>query len=489
MNVMNHLRQWARYFIPADIAANENSLPYQKAFFLFLTLVITATASLLSCLAFSLLGNAILVALTASASLLGIVGLAVWHRTKKVFMPVNIVIAGLMVMNVIAIVLTGGLYSLLVFNFVVPQVLALVYYGPRRMMQLFVVWTLIIIGFIVLEVIGKTPSPIFLITSNGLMYGGITLTLLYGIFGAFYIADAIRQQAYAELQEERDTVKIRIEEATRHLEEQQESITIINNHLEERNTELQKAIQIAEAAEQLQADFLLNASHEVRTPLAVIIGFGEILADQVEGENTAAHESLHHIAEAGQNLLDIFNNILTLSTLGSNGLNLTPMRVELRGFVEQIAQEFASKAHAKGLSLICISRGSSGVGAKEWVHVDILYLRQILHHLLSNAIKFTQRGTVSLTAEVIVGNDMAASDILRWTVQDTGVGIAPEFRDKLFVSFYQHDAGQTRLYGGLGLGLAITKRLVEAMQGRIWCESELGKGSTFIVELPAEWHT
>jgi signal transduction histidine kinase len=115
---------------------------------------------------------------------------------------------------------------------------------------------------------------------------------------------------------------------------------------------------------------------------------------------------------------------------------------------------------------------------------DMMYLRQILHHLLSNAMKFTESGTVVLSFEVLSDKDLYVHDVVRWTVRDTGIGIAPEFREKLFAPFHQHDAGQTRLYGGLGLGLAITKYLVDAMNGRVWCESELGKGATFIVELP-----
>lgn len=480
MSMMKKLHQWARYIISDDIAAHQNSLPYQQAFFLFLTLLITAAASLLSCIVFAFLEKTALVVITGFACGMGIVGLVVWYRTRRIETPVNIVIIGLMALNVLAIIFTGGLYSLLVFNVVIPLVLSLVYYGPRRMMQIFSVIALVLLVFIVVELLGKTPEPIYQLTSNALVYGGMTLVLLYGIFSAFYIADAIRQEAYNVLEQERDSVQRRVEEATRHLEEQQENITVINYHLEERNMELQKAIQVAEAAKQLQADFLRNASHEVRTPLAAIMGFGEILSDQIEEGNLAAHESLKYIYDAGQSLLDIFNSILTLSTIESSGIQLAPVRVYLREFVEQITQEFIGKAEIKKLRLISEYRG----GAEEWVEVDIMYLRQILHHLLSNAIKFTEKGTVRLLCETVIDAANPNGGCVRWTVQDTGVGIAPEFRDKLFVPFHQQDAGKTRLYGGLGLGLAVTKHLVDAMRGRVWCESEVGKGARFIVELP-----
>jgi signal transduction histidine kinase len=474
------MRTLARHFITAYVAMNVSSLEYQLEFFLFLTLVIISSASLMGCLAFLLLGKALLVALNVFTFLLGIIGLAGWYRTKNIRVPVNIVVIGLMCLNVFAMMLTGGLYSVLVFNFAIPLVIALIYYGPKRMLQIFVFLALIVIAFMVLEMSGNIPVPAFVLTSNELIYGGITLTLLFGIFGALYISDAIRQESYRELQQERDTVQMRIEEATRHLEEQQENITIINYHLELRNQELQAAIKVSEAAKNLQSDFLRNISHEVRTPLAVIMGFGEILLEQIEKENSSAHESVKHIEVAGKNLLDIFNNILTLSTFEHSGITLSPVRVHIANFAQQMFEEFIEKAEAKGLTLKLEGNFSSD----EWMDFDMMYLRQILHHLLSNAMKFTESGTVVLSFEVLSDKDLYVHDVVRWTVRDTGIGIAPEFREKLFAPFHQHDAGQTRLYGGLGLGLAITKYLVDAMNGRVWCESELGKGATFIVELP-----
>ena len=477
---MAFLRDLARHFISDDIAADESSLPYQQAFFLFLTLVITVTASLLCCITFVFLGKAILVTVNVSACLLGVTALVIWYRKKKVFVPLNIVIFGLIALNVVAMVLTGGLYSLLVFNFIIPQVLTLVFYGPQRMMQLFVLWAIIVGAFIVLEVLGKTPPPIFLLTSNGLIYGGITLILLIGMLGAFYIADAIRQESYAALQLERDTVQTRIDEATRNLEEQQENIALINYQLEERNIALQEAIHAAEDAKQLQADFLRNASHEVRTPLAVIMGFGEILTEQISEDNIGAQESLKHISDAAENLLGIFNSVLMLSTLESTDILISPVRLHLRGFVEQIQKEFVGKTKVKGLDLLCEYISDD----EEYCMIDVVYLRQVIHHLLSNAIKFTAQGTVRFSCEVCSSSATNQGEVIRFIVADTGVGIAPEFQAKLFVPFHQQDAGKTRLYGGLGLGLAISKRIVEIMHGRVWCESELGNGATFIVDIP-----
>ncbi len=477
---LDSMRTLARHVIPAYVAMNIRSLEYQLQFFLFLTLCIISSASFLGCLSFVLLGKMSLVALNVFTFCLGIIGLAGWYWTQNIRVPVNIVVIGLMCLNVFAMILTGGLYSVLVFNFATPLVIALIYYGPQRMMQIFLCLAGIVVVFVVLEMTGKTPEPAFILSSNELVYGGITLTLLFGIFGSFYISDAIRQEAYRELQQERDTVQTRIDEATRHLEEQQENITIINYHLEERNKELQDAIKVSEAAKNLQSDFLRNVSHEVRTPLAVIMGFGEILSDQVGEENPNARESLKHIDAAGKNLLDIFNNILTLSTFEHSGISISPARVILSSFSQQIVRDFAGKAEAKGLIL----KQEYTVGDEEWMNVDMMYLRQIVHHLLSNAVKFTEKGTITFSCEVISDSDKYLSDVVRWTVRDTGIGIAPEFREKLFAPFHQHDAGQTRQYGGLGLGLAITKYLVDAMNGRVWCESEVGKGTTFIVEIP-----
>lgn len=480
MRVMNKLHQWAQHFIPEHITLNKDSLAYQQEFFLFLTLLITTFASFLSIITFAFIGKITLVALTASACLMGVVGLVVWYQTKNIKIPVAIVVGGLMVLNIIAMLQTGGLYSVLVFNFAIPLVLALIYYGPHRMMNIFVVLALTVLVLVIVEMIGVMPAPVFLLTSNALIYGSIILVLLYGIFGAFYIADAIRQESYKELQKERDSVQTRVEEATRNLEEQQENITVINYHLEQRNLELQKAIEIAESAKQLQSDFLRNASHEVRTPLAAIIGFGEILAEQIEENNLPAHESLKFIAEAGQNLLTIFNNILTLSTLESSGIHFSFNKVHLQGLMEQIKEEFTGKMEAKGITFACEYHGEE----EKEILSDVFYLRQILHPLISNAIKFTSQGTIKVICEVVSDIHYSEPGWVRWIVQDTGVGIAPEFKEKLFIPFHQYDAGQTRIYGGLGLGLAVTKYLVEAMEGKISCESELGKGTTFIVELP-----
>ena len=115
--------------------------------------------------------------------------------------------------------------------------------------------------------------------------------------------------------------------------------------------------------------------------------------------------------------------------------------------------------------------------------LDIIHLRQILTFLVSNAIKFTEHGSVHLRCEYAPQSETEQPTV-RIIVRDTGIGLAPEFQEKLFTPFYQQDSSIHRHYGGLGLGLAITKRLIDAMNAKIWCESELGKGATFIVELP-----
>jgi signal transduction histidine kinase len=298
---------------------------------------------------------------------------------------------------------------------------------------------------------------------------------------SFYYSDKIRQEAMTAVQKERDSVQEKVQNATQILQEQQTRITSINTHLEGQNVQLQRAIKEAETAKQLQSDFLRNVSHEVRTPLSAVLGFSEILTELAADKDTRIQEFTNQISLAGGNLLGIFNNILTLSSLESSDIELNKQVTYLSLLLTQEHRAMQAQATQKGLTFTC----DWSLECEEPILLDMVHFRQVLQHLLSNAIKFTEYGSVYMRCDILPRSSLADSEkYIRLTVRDTGIGIESDYQAKLFLPFQQQDASKNRRYGGLGLGLAITKRLVEAMAGTIRCESVVGQGSTFIVELP-----
>jgi len=236
-------------------------------------------------------------------------------------------------------------------------------------------------------------------------------------------------------------------------------------------TELVRAKELAEEASRAKSEFLANMSHEIRTPMNAIIGMTELLGGTaLTPEQRDYVEMLRLSAE---NLLQIINDILDLSKIESGRLELEEVEFDLRELVESTVTSLAPKAHAKGLEILC----HIPVGIPQRVKGDPGRVRQILLNLVGNAVKFTERGEVVVKVERLA--EVEGGLLLEFQVSDTGIGIPPEKLDTIFESFSQADPSITRRYGGTGLGLAISKRLVEMMGGKIWVESEPGKGSTF----------
>ncbi len=275
------------------------------------------------------------------------------------------------------------------------------------------------------------------------------------------------------------------------------SITLSLSPLLDENKQVTAAVAVfrdvtkARAEERQRADFISTASHEMRTPVAAIEGYLALaLNDKVSTIDNRARGFLQKAHESTQHLGKLFQDLLTSAKAEDGRLTSHPTVVELGGFLEKLAEDLRFSAEKKGLSTEFVVGASDVINASQqkaggertirplyYVNIDSDRLREVVTNLFDNAVKYTEEGKVAIG---LTGND----EVAQCYVRDTGPGIAADDVPHLFQKFYRVDNSATRTVGGTGLGLFIARKIIEKYNGRIWEESQVGKGSTFYINLP-----
>ncbi len=274
----------------------------------------------------------------------------------------------------------------------------------------------------------------------------------------------------------------RVKERTAELVELNEQLQLELAQRKRAEEELTTAKESAEAASRAKTEFLSIMSHELRTPLNSIIGFNRIVSDKMAGDLNQEQEALLKMAlKSAQNLLSLIDDILNLTQAISDNLEMTRSTIYVDNFLRQIVSIFDEKAAKRGITFSIHIKD-----IPDMIVVDKQKLRQILLHLLSNAIKFnTDNGEVHLSVKLAKADQNISEDSIEFSVADTGIGIRQEDMERIFKPFVQVDSSMTRKYEGAGLGLSLAKKLLSLHKGWIWAESEgQGKGSIFRFVIP-----
>ena len=303
----------------------------------------------------------------------------------------------------------------------------------------------------------------------------LILYLIYNIFDRLeYEKNLIKAKEFAE-QKERDLQKMyyELQASEEELRATNEELFATSEALRESNLMLTGAKEKAEEASRLKTAFLHNLSHEVRTPLNAIYGFSQML-NNIDISADESKKFIQIIQDSSKQLVSIISDIITISSIETGQERITNTNIHLNTLLDELYQTFSAKLANKPVELRVYKEFSDN---EDEIFVDDLKLRQVLHHLLLNAVKFTHNGSIEF------GYRLKSSN-LEFYVKDTGIGIEGKKQDVIFERFTQADENIHAEYGGTGLGLSICKGFLNLMGGAIWVESELGQGATFYFTLP-----
>ncbi len=271
------------------------------------------------------------------------------------------------------------------------------------------------------------------------------------------------QKLVDDLKGEKNALEDRVSERTRELEAARD--------------EADEAREAAEEANRAKSAFLLNMSHELRTPMNHIIGYSEMLAEDAEDDGNDQYiDDINKIRDSGEHLLGLLNDILNMSKIEAGQMDMFLETFSLSKFLQSVVSSTRTLVENNGNKYEFSALEDMGE-----MHADLTKVRQCLFNLVSNAAKFTKDGTITLSAEWL---EDKATRRIRFAVSDTGIGIEQDKFDYIFKEFAQADESTTRDVGGTGMGLALVKSFCDMMGGKIWVESVIGEGSSFIFELP-----
>ncbi len=319
---------------------------------------------------------------------------------------------------------------------------------------------------------------------NSAVYGlAISLTLVAAFVALFRIRVSILKKQRRTLEQRVRERTLEIEEANRLLAEKQKEISAQNEELrrhrehleqmiEERTRELMQAKLRAEESDRLKSSFIDNMSHEIRTPMNAIIGFSALLGD-ANISDEERDEFVGVISSNGRALLALIDDILDVSKIQSDDVELLPERIQVRDTLSELRDLYCEAANP-GVSIELVDEEKMGDVV---LFADLESLRQALSHLLGNACKYTERGSIRIACRS--GEDEAVFE-----VADTGIGIARSEQGRIFEHFYKVEGEGLRRFSGIGVGLSICRRLAQMMGGRVWVESQLGEGSRFFLAVP-----